>query len=188
MTPFRRCLRASRELFPHDCRRFRGITAEAHNAEFEPAARPGSMSVTRTFFPTRSARRLKRIAGRKLSSRHKRDLPDRDILRQPIPRFRIRAGVALDHARQNRACHMDKPRDVRCDHSIPIVQRCFPSRGKPKCQSCIIDENVDLAPFFRQRANESCDRISIGDVEGNGMEIGSPVRSPMPPDVRFAVL
>ncbi|MPN40348.1 hypothetical protein SDC9_187884 [bioreactor metagenome] len=58
--------------------------------------------------------------------------------------------VAFNHAWQNGTGHINQPFVVGVDHIFPVFNAGLMGRLKAQRQTCVVDQNINIAPFSRE--------------------------------------
>ena len=80
------------------------------------------------------------------------------------------AAIALNHARQHRAGHIDQPFVVGVDHVFPVFHAGFVCRLHAQRQTGIVDQHVDGAPLGGQVGNHLFNRRAVTHVQLRGQD------------------
>lgn len=73
--------------------------------------------------------------------------------------------IAFHHAGNNEPGHGEQTLNVGIYHLVPVVEVAFVLWFQASCQSCIIDQDIDVAPCLRNIVNCLASRFSVAHVE-----------------------
>ncbi len=86
------------------------------------------------------------------------------------------ADIALHHRRQQGAGHIDQPFIVGVDHGFPVFDAGLVRWLHAQRQPGVVHQNIDLAPFRRQRRHGGFNGGAIAHVKLQGIEIVAQLR------------
>ena len=80
------------------------------------------------------------------------------------------ATIALNHARQHRAGHIDQPFVVGVDHVFPVFNAGFVRGLHAQRQSGVVDQQINGAPLGRQVSNHLFNGCAVAHVQLCGQD------------------
>lgn len=73
--------------------------------------------------------------------------------------------LTLAHERSDGAGDIEETLDVSVNHALPVLEEAVLDRIQSDCETCVVDQDVDVAPFAFERSDCRLDLGIVADVE-----------------------